>query len=61
MRLKQLFCNHRYKKVGWYQEIDKHRNIRYAVRIYECTRCGKKIEVDGRIDHIKTPYEGDVI
>ena len=50
MFLKQLFCNHNYVKISWYQEEDKHRNERYAVRIYGCNRCGKQIKVDGRYD-----------
>ncbi len=47
---KQLLCKHEYVKISWYQEEDKHRNERYAVRIYSCKKCGKQIKVDGRYD-----------
>ena len=47
---KKTFCKHDYKQISWYQEEDKFRNERYAVRIYKCTKCEKQIEVDGRFD-----------
>ena len=50
MFLKQLFCKHEYVKISWYQEEDKYRNERYAIRIYGCNKCGKQIKVDGRYD-----------
>lgn len=63
--LKQLFCKHRYERLGWTErsddgkeiyfrsfreEYDEQRNERYAVRQYQCLKCGKKIWVDGRCD-----------
>lgn len=45
---KQLFCKHDYEKIGFYQEIEF--GIRYPIRIYKCTKCGKVIHVDGRKD-----------
>ena len=47
---KRLFCKHNYEKTSWYEEYDKYRHERYAVRIYKCTKCGKQIQVDGRFD-----------
>ena len=47
---KRLFCKHDYEKIGWMQEYDERRNERYAARLYQCNKCGKKIWVDGRYD-----------
>ena len=44
----RLFCNHDYEKIDFYEAID--RGIRYSVRIYRCSKCGKVIHVDGRKD-----------
>lgn len=46
--LKQLFCKHNYQKIDWYEEYDEQRNERYAVRIYQCSKCSKKILIDAR-------------
>ena len=62
---KQLFCRHKYERMGWVEksddgkevyfrefreEYDEKRNERYAMRHYMCLKCGKKIWVDGRCD-----------
>ena len=49
--LKQIFCKHDYKKIGYIQEIEN--NVRYSVRHYMCNKCGKTIWVDGRYDRIE--------
>ena len=46
--LKKIFCKHTYEKVGFYEEIEY--GIRYSIRIYRCSKCGKVIHRDGRID-----------
>lgn len=46
--LRKLFCRHNYEKIAWYEAYDSKRNERYATRVYRCTKCGKRIEVDGR-------------
>lgn len=46
--LRRIFCKHNFVKVGFKQEIEN--NIRYALRNYNCTKCGKSIWVDGRYD-----------
>lgn len=48
--IKQIFCKHEYKKIGYIQKIDN--NIRYSMRHYICNKCGKMIWVDGRYDKI---------
>ena len=45
-----IFCKHNYQKIAWCEEYDKHRNERYAARLYKCNKCGKEIWVDGRYD-----------
>ena len=47
---KRLFCKHNYKKIAWQEEYDQVYNERYAERLYECSKCGKRIWVDGRYD-----------
>ena len=47
---RKLFCNHRYVKVRYRQEMDYQKNIRYALRQYTCVKCGKTIFVDSRCD-----------
>ena len=42
------FCKHDYEKIGWYEQQEY--GIRYPIRIYKCTKCGKVIYVDGRKD-----------
>ena len=64
-KVKQLFCKHKYDRVGWVEkdengkeiywrsfreEYDEYMNVRYAVREYVCLKCGKKIWVDARCD-----------
>lgn len=39
---------HDYVKIGYHQECDD--GIRYSVRHYKCSICGKEIQVDGRFD-----------
>ena len=48
---KRTFCNHKFTKISWYEQLDNVRNERYAVRVYKCKKCGKKIELDGRYDY----------
>lgn len=48
--LKKIFCIHDYEKISWYEEYDKNTNMRYSLRMYRCTKCGKKLQVDGRRD-----------
>lgn len=38
--LKKLFCKHSYQKIAWCEEYDE----------YRCSKCGKRIWVDGRCD-----------
>ena len=45
-KLRQWFCRHEYKKIGFYEEMEY--GIRYSVRVYKCTKCGKEIHIDGR-------------
>lgn len=47
-KFRQLFCKHKYVKIGYYEEIAG--GIRYSIRIYVCHKCGKTIHVDGRKD-----------
>ena len=49
---KRLFCKHSWKKIAWHEEYDHFRHERYAIRWYECSKCGKIITVDGRYDNI---------
>ena len=51
--LRKLFCKHNYVKTSWYQEEDRYRNERYAIRIYQCAKCGKRMHIDGRRDAFK--------
>ena len=51
MNLTALFCNHAYEKVAW-KECQQN-NIRFSMRLYKCTKCGKEIWVDGRKDFIE--------
>ena len=48
--LKRLFCKHTYQKVGFIQNYDFSKNVRYPIRIYRCIKCGNEIKVDGRYD-----------
>lgn len=50
LNLKKLFCRHDYHKVDWEMAMDYRRNEVYSVRTYVCSKCGKKILVDGRYD-----------
>lgn len=47
---KKLFCKHNYEKIDFIEALDNFTNVRYSIRIYQCTKCGKEIEVDGRYD-----------
>ena len=49
--LKQLFCWHKYEKDGFIEEYEN--GIRYSIRRYKCSKCGKVILVDGRYDTMK--------
>ena len=49
--LKKLFCLHDFEKIGFMEVEDK--GIRYSVRLYKCSKCGKDVIVDGRCD----PYQ----
>lgn len=44
------FCQHDYEKIAWREQYDRVREVRYSVRRYKCTKCNKKIWVDGRCD-----------
>ena len=46
----KMFCKHDYEEIFYYEEYNKAINLRFSSRIYQCTKCGKKIEVDGRHD-----------
>lgn len=52
--IKKLFCKHDYKKLAWREKYDQVYNERYSERLYNCSKCGKRIWVDGRYD----PYFG---
>ena len=43
--LNRIFCNHKYKSLGYKQEIKK--GYRYSIHEIQCVKCGKKIFVDG--------------
>lgn len=47
---KKLFCKHNYERISWWTDYDSNQNVVCSMRTYECTRCGKKISVDGRRD-----------
>lgn len=52
--LKKLFCRHENAtQIGWQEQYDGVRNIRYSVRTYRCDCCGKIMNIDGRRD----PYD----
>lgn len=42
------FCHHQYQKVGFVEEQEA--GIRYPIRKYRCTKCGKEIWLDGILD-----------
>lgn len=46
--LQKLFCNHQYVKIGFRDEYEN--GLRYSVRKYKCSKCGKEIWIDGRYD-----------
>lgn len=46
--LKRIFHKHDWVKVDFRQEYDGYRNMRYAIKIYKCSECGKVKETDGR-------------
>lgn len=48
--IKKLFCKHEYEQLSYYEEFDRFSNVRYSVRLYECIKCGKRKQVDGRKD-----------
>ena len=49
--IKETFCLHTHlKKVEWYEVEGRYQNVRYTMRLYECSKCGKRIWVDGRHD-----------
>ena len=48
--LKKLFCRHNYEKISWYEVVHPHSLERFSMRIYKCSKCGKQIKVDGRMD-----------
>ena len=47
---RRLFCRHEYEQVGWFEDYDG--SLSFSRRIYRCSRCGKEICVDGRLDNI---------
>ena len=51
INFRHLFCKHDYKKVGFREE--EKNNLRFSIRLYKCSKCGKEIEIDGRRDYIK--------
>lgn len=51
MNLVQLFCCHHYQKVGFRESQEV--GIRYSIRKYKCSKCGKEVWVDGRFDSNK--------
>lgn len=52
-RLRQLFCRHEWKKIGFFEGLDEARNVRYSVRRYECRKCGRVSHQDGRRDRLE--------
>lgn len=48
--IRMTFCKHEYQKIAFKQEEDA--NVRYSIRLYRCSKCGKEIWVDGRNDYI---------
>ena len=47
----QILCQHQYEKIGF---SEAHENgVRYSIRSYRCSKCGKEILVDGRYDTMK--------
>lgn len=51
-RIRRLFCRHEWTKAAVYQETDPVHNIRYPVRKYRCTKCGRASAQDGRHDRL---------
>lgn len=51
-KLRQLFCRHEWKKIGFFEGLDEARNVRYSVRRYECRKCGRISHQDGRRDRL---------
>jgi hypothetical protein len=52
-KLQQLFCKHSYEKVDWFEKYDSVYNVRHSVRVYVCSKCGKRLVVDGRYDNVR--------
>lgn len=48
--IKHWFCKHQYEKKAFKEE--ERNNIRFSMRLYRCSKCGKEIWVDGRNDFI---------
>lgn len=44
--IKMLFCKHTYEKIGFIEKEDN--SIRYSLRHFRCSKCGKEKWVDGR-------------
>lgn len=51
-RLKRLFCRHDWEQKAVFQDVDPVHNVRYGIRRYACSRCGKVSYQDGRHDRI---------
>lgn len=49
--LSRLLFKHEYQMVGYTEAYDH--GLRYSVRHYRCTKCNKKIDVDGRYDRYR--------
>ncbi len=47
---KRLFCKHKWNKISFEQIYDK--DVRYSLRTYKCSKCGRETKVDGRYDNI---------
>ena len=57
-RLRQAFCRHRWKKIGFFEGLDGNHNVRYSIRRYECTKCGRVSHQDGRHDRLERKAAG---
>ena len=53
---KKIGCEHSYKKLGFREEYDPEKEVRYSMRHYYCTKCHKHVWVDGRNDYIQENY-----
>lgn len=52
-KLARMACRHKWVKVAVFQETDPVRNVRYGIRRYECTECGKISHQDSRCDRLE--------